>query len=188
MVDATALAFEVYVYVLWWITFGSDFPSFGEIMCYAIVVELVQMYWLLEFPTGEILNEGDSNEFQENPVDDDVPVASSSAFLELYQSLDLKQRLSPERTVAILDPLKQTKGFMVPTVHSEAVCSFCQAIDLRAKLAPVENRVVLNPPKVSIKDTVTPVVHSEMVYKNCLALNLKANLARQKEGRKAKGR
>ncbi|GFT83220.1 hypothetical protein NPIL_700271 [Nephila pilipes] len=178
MVDAIALAFEVCVYVLYWFAFRNDFPSFEEIMCYSIVVELVKVRWLLEILTGEILNECGSDELQENFVDDEVPVANSFAVCELCQVPDLKQGLSLEKTVVNLDPFKQTKGFMVPTVHSEAVYSFCQALNLRAKLAPVESRVGFNPPKRSIEDKVTPIVHSEMVYKICLALNLKANLAR----------
>ncbi|GFT83218.1 hypothetical protein NPIL_700261 [Nephila pilipes] len=177
MVDAILLAFEVCVYVLWWIASGRDFPSFVEIMCYSIIVELVKIRWLLEFPIGENVNGCGSDEFQEKPVDDVVPVANSFVNLELCQAPDLKQGLSPERMVVILDSLKQSKEFMFPTVHSEAVYSFCQALDLRAKLAPVENRVVFNPPKRPIEDKVTPVVHSEMVYKICLALNLKVQLA-----------
>ncbi|GFT05176.1 hypothetical protein NPIL_345301 [Nephila pilipes] len=173
MTDVIALVLETCVYLLYWFTFGSGSPSFVEILCYSIAVELVKMGSLLRFPVRGTLGGGSSVEFQENSVDVKVSVETSFAVNDCMAP-DLKVDLASETQDAIVKP---SKTDIVPVVHSEVVYSFCQALDLRATLAPVETRVVFCPPKRSKKQKVIPVVHSEVVYSICLALNLEAKLA-----------
>ncbi|GFS98300.1 hypothetical protein NPIL_111481 [Nephila pilipes] len=173
MTDVIALVIETCVYLLYWFTFGSGSPSFVEILCYSIVVEVVKMCSFLQFPVRSTLGGGSSVEVQENSVDVKVSVENSFAVNDCLAP-DLKVDLDPETQDAIVKP---SKADIVPVVHSEVVYSFCQALDLRAKLAPVETRVVFDPPKRLKKQKVVPVVHSKIVFSICLALNLEAELA-----------
>ncbi|GFT57330.1 hypothetical protein NPIL_102991 [Nephila pilipes] len=173
MVDAIALVIETCVYLLYWFTFGSGLPSFVEIICYSIVVELIKMCSLLQFPVRGNLGVGSSVEFRENSVEDKVSGESSFA-TKVCLTKDLKVDLALETKDAIFKP---TNRVIVPIVHSDVVYRFCQALDLRAILAPMETRVVFDPQKRTKKEKVIPVVRSEVVYSICLSLNLEAKLA-----------
>ncbi|GFU30205.1 hypothetical protein NPIL_458711 [Nephila pilipes] len=161
MDEVIALILDTCVLLCYWIAFASDLPSLLEKLCSAIVVELMKMCYLLEFPIGGNLKGYGSVELRVNSIVDEGQVVSSYDVLKVCQAPYLKMRLTLETMDVILSPLKQSKGDIFPIVHSEVVYSFCQALDLRAKLAPTENRLVFNPQKRSKKDKITPVVHSK---------------------------
>ncbi|GFU22788.1 hypothetical protein NPIL_8201 [Nephila pilipes] len=180
MEDVIFLILETILYFMYWVVLGSDLPSLLEIIVYSITVEILKICVLSESPTGDNLSGFGFAEVQENSTLDNVSVVNSSSKLNVCQAPDLKECVTPKRSISILNPLKQTKSDMVPIVHSEVVYSFCMALDLKAILVPVDNRVVFSPQKHSTKYNVTPVVHSEVVYSICLGLGLNAKLAPQK--------
>ncbi|GFT23369.1 hypothetical protein NPIL_160011 [Nephila pilipes] len=180
MDDVINMVFEICVYLLPWIVFERDLPSFLEIICYAIVIELVKVCCLLEFPFVGNLSGGSSEELQ-NSIEDSVCVGDSFA-VNGYQAPSSKVYFAPETKDVILKPLKPSRIDIVPLVNSEVVYSFCKALNLRAKLVPAESRVVFSQQKRSKKDKIIPVVHSKIVYSICLGLDLEAKLAPVKEG------
>ncbi|GFS77123.1 hypothetical protein NPIL_433921 [Nephila pilipes] len=151
MMDHITLVLETCLYILYWHVFGSDVPSFLEILCYSTVIELAKVYSLLEFPLRYNLSGHYSVEWQGNFTNNDVPIISSATAFTIYHAVDMKENFAPDRDVIKSNSLKAHKINIDPIVHSEDVYRFCQALDLRAKLAPLESRVVFNPTKRWLK-------------------------------------